>query len=242
MAEASVNRRSFGAIAGGRSTDHLIPRWSGPLGRFFLTGRRFLLFGSGQRDGSFFPWIPDFIFSRLVMKHALSEQEFGILVSRHQAALYAYILTIMPDRFAAHDVLQESVLVMWRKLKEFEKGTNFPAWAYRIAYWQTMAHLKKVKRAGLVELEPEIMELLAREAESSLEGFEGRHQALRTCLQALAAGDASILQAHYQRGEAVAEIAGRLGRTRDAIKQVLMRIRKRLRQCIESKLADVPAS
>ena len=176
------------------------------------------------------------------MSSTLSEQEFGILLSRQQPALYAYVLTLMPDRFAAQDVLQETVLVMWRKLKEFEKGTNFAAWSYRIAYWQTMAHLKRVKRAGLVELEPEIMELLAREAESSLEGFEDRHQALRSCLQALAAGDASILQAHYQRDEPVAEIAGRLGRSRDAIKQVLMQIRKRLRQCIERKMADVPAT
>jgi RNA polymerase sigma-70 factor, ECF subfamily len=77
------------------------------------------------------------------VKERLSQQEFGLMVSRHQSGIYAYILTIMPDRFAAQDVLQETVLLMWKKLDDFEKGTHFAAWAYRIAYWQTKAYLKK---------------------------------------------------------------------------------------------------
>lgn len=164
------------------------------------------------------------------------------MVSRHQSGIYAYILPIMPDRFAAQDVLQETVLLMWKKLDDFEKGTNFAAWAYRVAYWQTKAHLKKVKRAGLTAFDPEIMDLLSVSAEESLDGFDERHNALRVCIERLPTGDVAILQAHYQRNESAAVIAGRLGRTRDAIKQVLMRIRKQLRRCIERRLVDMPAS
>ena len=164
------------------------------------------------------------------------------MVSRHQSEIYAYILTIMPDRFAAQDVLQETVLLMWKKLNDFEKGTNFAAWAHRVAYWQTRAYLKKVKRAGLTAFDPEIMELLSVSAEESLNGFDERHSALRVCIERLPTGDAAILQAHYQRNEPAAVIAGRLGRSRDAIKQVLMRIRRRLRGCIERRLAEWPAS
>ena len=167
----------------------------------------------------------------------LSESEFVLLITRHQAAIYAYILTIHPDRVAAQDILQESNLVLCRKLAEFEPGSNFKAWAFRIAYWQTMAHLKRVQRAGLVTLEPDVLELVAREAEEQLVDFEDRHLALRSCLQKLPAGDASILLAHYQRGESLAELSGRLGRTREALKQVLLRIRRTLRACIERQLA-----
>ena len=170
------------------------------------------------------------------MKRNLSEKEFVQLLTRHQSAVYAYIMTIYPDRFEAQDILQESVLVMWRKLNDFEPGTNFKAWAFRIAYWQTMAHLKRVKRAGLVELEPEYLEILAREAESELGDFEVRHGALRKCVRKLSPGDASILQAYYQRKEPIADIADREGRSRDAIKQVLMRIRRKLKACIERQL------
>ena len=83
-----------------------------------------------------------------------------------------------------------------------------------------------------------MLELVALEAEEQLVDFEERHLALRSCLQKLPAGDASILLAHYQRGESLAEISGRLGRTRDALKQVLLRIRRTLRACIDRQLAE----
>ena len=168
----------------------------------------------------------------------LSESEFVLLITRHQAAIYAYILTIHPDRVAAQDILQETNLVLCRKLADFEPGTDFRAWSFRVAYWQTMAYLKRVQRAGLVALDPEVLELVAHEAEEQLADFEDRHLALKSCVQKLPVGDASILVAHYQRGESLAEISGRLGRTRDALKQVLLRIRRTLRTCIERQLAS----
>ncbi|MEI7908884.1 MAG: sigma-70 family RNA polymerase sigma factor [Verrucomicrobiota bacterium] len=171
-------------------------------------------------------------------RKSLTETDFVVLITRHQAAIYAYILTIHPDRVAAQDILQETNLVLCRKVEDFEPGTSFKAWSFRVAYWQTMAHLKRVQRAGLVALEPEVLDLVALEAEEQLGDFEERHLALRSCLQKLPAGDASILLAHYQRGESIAEISGRLGRTRDALKQVLLRIRRTLRACIERQLAD----
>ncbi len=170
----------------------------------------------------------------------LSESEFVLLITRHQAAIYAYILTIHPNRVAAQDILQETNIVLCRKLDEFEPGTNFKAWAFRIAYWQTMAHLKRVQRAGWVELEPDVIDLVAHEAEEQLADFEDRHLALKSCIQKLPAGDASILLAHYQKGESIADLAGRLGRSRDALKQVLMRIRRTLRSCIERQLVHPP--
>jgi len=177
------------------------------------------------------------------MSHPLlSETDFVLLITRHQAVIYAYILTLLPDRVAAQDILQETNLVICRKIAEFEAGTHFKAWAFRIAYWQTMAHLKRVQRSGMVALDPEVLELVAQEAEEQLTDFEDRHLALKTCLQKLPAGDASILLAHYQSGESLAEISGRLGRSRDALKQVLLRIRRVLRACIERQLAGTAST
>ena len=172
----------------------------------------------------------------------LTESEFVLLITRHQASIYAYILTIHPNRVAAQDILQETNLVLCRKVSEFEAGTNFKAWAFRIAYWQTMAHLKRVQRSGLVSLEPDVLELVAQEAEEEIADFEERHFALKACLGKLPPGDTSILLAHYQSGESLADISGRLGRTRDALKQVLLRIRRTLRTCIERQLAIQPGN
>jgi RNA polymerase sigma-70 factor, ECF subfamily len=170
--------------------------------------------------------------------NVLTESEFVLLITSHQAAIYAYLLTLHPDRVAAQDILQESNLVICRKRNDFEPGTNFKAWAFRIAYWQTLAHLKRVKRAGFVELEPDVIDLVSQEAAEQVGDFEIRHSALRSCIQKLPPGDTSILLAHYQNRESIADLSGRLGRSRDALKQVLMRIRRVLRTCIERQLAE----
>ena len=63
-------------------------------------------------------------------RKSLSETEFVLLITRHQAAIYAYILTLHPNRVAAQDILQETNLVLCRKVAEFEPGTSFKAWAF----------------------------------------------------------------------------------------------------------------
>ena len=70
------------------------------------------------------------------------------LITEYQPALYAYILTLHPDRVNAQDILQETNLVLWQKAGELRGGTNFKAWAFRIAYFQTLAQLKRRKRGA----------------------------------------------------------------------------------------------
>lgn len=176
---------------------------------------------------------------KMAARKPIDEGEFVTLLTRHQAAVYAYILSLHPDRVAAQDIAQETSLVMWRKITDFEKGTNFRAWAMRIAYWQTMAYLKKRKRAATSCFSDELLTLLAGEAEFVLEEHDERRDALKRCLQKLPEGDTSLIQAHYQDGHSVRHLAGRLGKTPAAVKQAMYRIRKQLRSCIERRLIQL---
>ena len=46
--------------------------------------------------------------------------------------------------------MQETNAVLWRKAHEFKLGTNFGAWMLRVAYFQVMAHRRKITRDRLV--------------------------------------------------------------------------------------------
>ena len=159
-------------------------------------------------------------------------------ISQHQAALLAYILTLHPDRSEAQDILQETNVVLWQKVGEFQAGTNFKAWAFRIAYLQTLAHLKRLKRGNWLGFSSELVETLAKEAEPKLAVFEKRHAALRSCLGKLPPKDREIIRAHYESGLPLADISSRIGRSVGALKQVLFRVRRTLRLCIETKFAE----
>jgi DNA-directed RNA polymerase specialized sigma24 family protein len=63
------------------------------------------------------------------------------LVTRNdtQRRLRVFVLSLAPDFSAADDVLQETFLVVTRKAAESEPGTNFFAWARRIATFKVLA-------------------------------------------------------------------------------------------------------
>ena len=52
-----------------------------------------------------------------------------------QPALYAYVGSLTGGSAGVADVVQETNLLIWEKRDDFESGTNFKAWAFRIAYF-----------------------------------------------------------------------------------------------------------
>ncbi|HPM80105.1 MAG TPA: sigma factor [Candidatus Anammoximicrobium sp.] len=50
-----------------------------------------------------------------------------------QSRVYAYIRALVFSGADAEDVLQEVAVVLWRKFDQFEPGTRFDQWAYRVA-------------------------------------------------------------------------------------------------------------
>ena len=165
-----------------------------------------------------------------------STARYVALITEHQPAIYAYILTMCPDRTTAKDILQETNLVLWKKAAEFDLATSFKAWAFRIAYFQTLAHLKREKRKSWMILDDDLIDTVAEEAPARLDDVEERHSALRGCLGKLPANDLKILTAYYEERLKLEDIADRLGRSQGALKQVLFRVRRSLRRCIEMNL------
>ncbi|MCA9013773.1 MAG: RNA polymerase subunit sigma-70, partial [Planctomycetaceae bacterium] len=96
-------------------------------------------------------------------------ESFVQLLTAHQSVLYAYIRSLLPDIEAVQDVLQETNLVLWRRSEEFEAGTNFVAWACKVAYFQVLAFYRDHKRDSMV-FNIELVSMLARQNEEKLAG------------------------------------------------------------------------
>jgi RNA polymerase sigma-70 factor (ECF subfamily) len=67
-------------------------------------------------------------------------EEFVFLLARHERLLGAYVMTMVPHPQDADDILQEAKVVMWRNFTKFEPGTNFGAWARKVAFHQVLAY------------------------------------------------------------------------------------------------------
>jgi RNA polymerase sigma-70 factor (ECF subfamily) len=164
--------------------------------------------------------------------------EFVTLLTQSQQSLYACILSLLPDRAAANDLLQETNLTLWHKAEDFEPGTNFLAWATRIARYHVLNYRRKRQRDRLVFDEALFAELCDRQA-ARVEEAAPFAELLRECLKKLPDEHRELVEARYASGGSVRQIAESRGISPGAVSQTLYRIREALLNCISGRLRGV---
>lgn len=165
------------------------------------------------------------------------DEQIVQLIAGHQDRLFAYVLTLAPDRTVARDILQETNLVLWRRRERFTAGTSFSAWAYKIAFMQVLAHRRDRGRDRHVFFSEQLMGQLAEEAQRDLEEISGRRAALQGCLAKLPDRQRWLIAQRYSSGSSIRVIAEMTGKTVGAIATAVYRIRNALRDCVTRTLA-----
>src|SRR5918996_655950 len=110
----------------------------------------------------------------------VDREEFARLFSRNARRIYGFIMTLVFSHHDAEEVFQNTSVVLWNKFGEFQPGTNFFAWASRIAYFEVLSLMKQQRRSRTIS--DEALELLANEAAALADESSSRHEALEECL------------------------------------------------------------
>jgi RNA polymerase sigma-70 factor, ECF subfamily len=104
---------------------------------------------------------------------AKQEIAFNQLVQKYQERLYWQIRKIVLDHDDADDVLQNTMIKVWRSLASFRSESELYTWLYRIATNEALSFLKQKKKksfAPWVDVEDQMFENL--EADPWFEGNE----------------------------------------------------------------------
>jgi RNA polymerase sigma-70 factor (ECF subfamily) len=163
-------------------------------------------------------------------------EEFVFLLARHERPLGAYVMTMVPHAQDADDILQEAKVIMWRHFAKFEPGTNFGAWARKIAFHQVLAHRKRKQRDRL-DFSEDFLRAVAEEADRSADHLERREHILHDCLAKLPADHREVLHLRYHENLSLEDMASRLDRTVGAIYRLLSRVRHCLHDCVTKTLS-----
>ena len=110
--------------------------------------------------------------------------QFLRLYTRHQHRILAYIYTLVPNRADAEDLLQDTAVLLWERFEQFELGTDFIAWACRVAFLKVSNHRKRFARSKLL-FHDELLETVAERAIALAPELDGRRAALQECLKRL---------------------------------------------------------
>lgn len=152
---------------------------------------------------------------------------------KNRSHLFAFILSIVRDFAFAEEVLQEVAVVVCDQWEEFRPGTNFGAWAARIAR-NKIFNLNRVSRRELL-LSPEAIAGIERAVE--VESEASSLDAVRKCLETVTDRVRSVLAMRYREGLSGGEIARRTKTTITAVHMALSRARSVLARCVETRLA-----
>jgi len=159
------------------------------------------------------------------------------LMTRHQRQIFSYIFTMVPHRHDAEDLLQETSQVICEKFGDFKPGTDFTAWACRIAYWRIRYARQKYARSKVI-FDQELLDAIAQTAAPMQAELDERHVALSDCLEKLHQRDRALVLTRYEPGASVEEAARCSGRSLDAAYKALFRIRRLLFDCVTHRLTQ----
>lgn len=163
-------------------------------------------------------------------------------VVRHfQRRLLGYLARRAPDLAQVEDLAQDVFVAAYQSLSRFEVGRDFGAWLFGIAAHRLGRAWRDhgAERRGLAGLGAAAREELARwsEAPAAVGRDDREHDALDGCLDDLPTAWRELVSWHYSEGLTLLRIAERRGSASSTVGVLLHRARRRLRACIEGRLA-----
>jgi RNA polymerase sigma-70 factor (ECF subfamily) len=166
----------------------------------------------------------------------VDREAFARLLTSHQRAIYTFIRSLVPNPADVDEVWQNTNVILLKKADQFESGTNFRAWSLQVAQWEVFNFRRRQQTRNRV-LSDVMVEQLADDIREQSESEQSRLEALRHCVSKLRPNDRELIQLRYREQARGAEMADRLGRSKDAVYRAVTRIRRALLACIRFRMA-----
>ncbi|EMI57723.1 sigma-70 family RNA polymerase sigma factor [Rhodopirellula sallentina] len=168
--------------------------------------------------------------------------DFARLIAQHQRAVQSYILANVPRWGDADEIWQETSVRLWLEFDKFRPGSNFAAWAIRVAHFEILTWRKKAERNRLVFGDDFIACLESEQKQFTSDQAQARLRALDQCLESSSDYQRELLSRFYEPDRQVQQVAEAMKTSVDAVYKSVQRIRKGLRSCIEQRLQHAELS
>ncbi|MBI3851369.1 MAG: sigma-70 family RNA polymerase sigma factor [Verrucomicrobia bacterium] len=163
---------------------------------------------------------------------------FAGLVQAYQQDVWRVVAAMLLDTQKTEDLVQQTFVNAYRHLDRFEPGRDFARWLKEIAR-NLVRHELRTRWREDRRLELYRRHLLSVCDDPSAADTEDRlAEALVGCEQKLPADAAKLVNLRYRQARDFGQIAAQIGRTVEATRQQLARIRLALRDCIQKQLAQ----
>ena len=171
---------------------------------------------------------------------SLDREQLSAEFISQRHSLNAFIYGMVRDSSVADDIFQDVWLQFTRALDKGVEIEHLDRWCRGVArnrilmFWRSAKRDKVLVNSTLLELVDTAFEESSEEQERLK---ENRH-ALRKCMENLPENSSKIIKMKYSANLDMKSIGEKVGKTTDAVKMLICRIRKSLRKCIETRLQE----
>ena len=171
-----------------------------------------------------------------------SQQEkvlFEALVRQSAETLHLYLKACTRDAALAEEVFQDTLVVAWERLGDYDSRRPFGAWTRGIA--SRILRAKWRERASSPRTSSDLLEQLdlrftALESEPG-DTLDEKLANLRTCLSKLNDRDRHAIEGRYEHGLRGASLADQLETSLENARKLVQRARAKILSCMKARLA-----
>lgn len=164
---------------------------------------------------------------------------FEILIRENSDMLLAYLRAGVRDLHAVDDLYQETVLIAWKRLDDYDRDKPIGPWLRGIAGRLMLAYYRNASK-GAMKLDDQALEWLNERftAVHSMPGdtFHEKLAGLRACIEALPEAYQQPIIMRFKEERGLNEIQSMLNLAKETLKKRLARGKTRLADCLERKL------
>ena len=171
------------------------------------------------------------IIHSITMPDSSQRSEFVRLWMLHGQRIYAYLLMLSSNRADADEIYQEVGMILWEKFDQFELGTNFQAWARRVALNKVRTFRRHPHRKTVL-CSSEFLDAVNQTITEDSEVLDAQYQMWSECFNKLSVRHKELIERRYQPGATPKSVADQTGRSLNAIYQALSRIHRVLFDCV----------
>ncbi len=158
------------------------------------------------------------------------------LFRKNEERIFGFILKLLPNFSLAEDIMQDTMMIMWRKFDDFEEGSCFAAWGMQIARYKVMEFHQQNKRHIVVHFNDEILTRLT--ADNATGEMKNRYlEALHGCVDKLKEQNKEIVTLRYLKEMSSKQISQQMGVSANVVYKSMARIHYMLQECVERTLS-----
>lgn len=158
-----------------------------------------------------------------------------LLYERYNARLFAVCLRYARDRPEAQDMLQDTFIVIFRDLAQFQGYGAFDGWLHRVTVRAALQHLRRKNPLRFAE----DFNDLPPESHNVHPDMELNGEAILQMVQQLPAGYRTVFNLHGVEAWSYPEIAAELGISESSVRSQYTRACKHLRGLVDKLLTGV---